>query len=62
MIFKNGYIKVIDFVLVKKLLIKLIYYWTPYYMIPEVNLDEGDTFEINFWSIEIMIYEFIYRG
>ena len=41
MIFKNGYIKVIDFVLVKKLLIKLIYYWTPYYMIPKVNLDEG---------------------
>ena len=46
MIFKNGYIKVIDFVLVKKLLIKLIYYRTPYYMIPEVNLDEGYSFGV----------------
>ena len=35
---------------------------TPHYMAPEVILGEGYTFNIDFWSISICLFEFVCGG
>ena len=60
MVLGNGFIKLIDFGTAKaisgqtKTLIG-----TPHYMAPEVILGKGYSFPCDFWSIAIMMYEFI---
>ena len=63
MILENGYIKVIDFGTCKEIIDKTYtIIGTPHYMAPEVILGEGYTFQVDFWSIGIMMYEFMCGG
>ena len=59
-VIENGYIKLIDFGTAKKIEDRTsTIIGTPHYMAPEVILGEGYSFQIDFWSIAICIYEFI---
>ena len=63
MVLENGYIKVIDFGTCKEILEKTnTIIGTPHYMAPEAILGEGYTFQVDFWSIGIMMYEFMCGG
>ena len=56
----NGYIKVIDFGTCKEIHDKTqTIIGTPHYMAPEAILGESYSFQVDYWSIGIMIYEFI---
>ena len=60
MILENGYIKLIDFGTAKAITDKTTtIIGTPHYMAPEVILGDGYSFQVDFWSIAICIYEFI---
>ena len=60
---ENGYIKLIDFGTSKRIEDRTsTIIGTPHYMSPEVILGEGYSFQIDFWSIAICIYEFICGG
>jgi cGMP-dependent protein kinase len=57
---KNGYLKLIDFGTAKEIedRTKTII-GTPHYMAPEILTGEGYSFQVDFWSISICMYEFI---
>ena len=60
MVLKNGYIKLIDFGTAKKCEDKAAtIIGTPHYMAPEVILGDGYSFQVDFWSIAICMYEFM---
>jgi cGMP-dependent protein kinase len=56
----NGYIKLIDFGMAKILKDKTnSIVGTPQYMAPEIILGDNYSFEIDYWSIGICLYEFV---
>ena len=56
----NGYIKLIDFGTCKEILNKTFtIIGTPHYMAPETLLNQGYGFEVDFWSVAVMMYEFV---
>ena len=57
---KNGYLKLIDFGTAKEIedRTKTII-GTPHYMAPEIITGEGYSFQVDFWSISICMYEFM---
>ena len=60
---KNGYIKVIDFGVAKYLKEKNYtntVTGTPHYMSPEVILSKPYSFEVDYWSVGIILYEIFY--
>ena len=62
MVCENGYIKIVDFGTAKILndddrTTTII--GTPHYMAPELILGEGYSFQIDYWSIAVCLYEFI---
>ena len=60
MIDSNGYLKMIDFGTAKILTdYTSTVIGTPHYMAPEVILGDGYSFQVDFWSIAICMYEFM---
>ena len=60
MVLTNGYIKLIDFGTCKEITEKTYtIIGTPHYMAPESLLNQGYSFQVDFWSIAIMMYEFV---
>ena len=56
----NGYIKLIDFGMAKILKDKTnSIVGTPQYMAPEIIIGDNYSFEIDYWSIGICLYEFV---
>lgn len=62
-LYSNGYIKIIDFGTAKKIEdFTSTIIGTPHYMAPEVILGAGYTFNVDFWSTAICMYEFLCGG
>ena len=60
MVSKTGYIKLIDFGAAKIINEQTnTIIGTPHYMAPEVIMGKGYSFQIDFWSVAICMYEFI---
>jgi cGMP-dependent protein kinase len=60
MVLENGFIKLIDFGTAKAIDEKTkTIIGTPHYMAPEVIMGKGYSFQIDFWSVGICMYEFI---
>eukprot|EP00811_Abedinium_folium_P033877 NODE_6809_length_1636_cov_11.925116.p1 GENE.NODE_6809_length_1636_cov_11.925116~~NODE_6809_length_1636_cov_11.925116.p1 ORF type:complete len:278 (+),score=67.89 NODE_6809_length_1636_cov_11.925116:741-1574(+) len=64
MLDQQGYIKLIDFGIAKKLAVKkttrtFTMIGTPHYMAPEVIKGHGYGTEVDIWSLGVMIYEFV---
>ena len=62
MVCENGYIKIVDFGTAKILNDEdrtTTIIGTPHYMAPELIMGEGYSFQIDYWSIAVCIYEFI---
>ena len=61
MILENGFIKLIDFGAAKYITDRThSIIGTPEYMAPEVILGDEYSFEIDYWSVGICLYEFVY--
>ena len=61
MVLSNGFIKIIDFGAAKKLKDKTnTIIGTPQYMAPEIILGDDYSFEVDYWSIGVCLYEFVY--
>ena len=59
MVLYNGYIKLIDFGTAKAINKKTkTLIGTPHYMAPEVILGQGYSFQVDYWSIAVCMYEF----
>ena len=61
MVLENGFIQLIDFGAAKNIEDRtnsLI--GTPQYMAPEVILGDQYSFEVDYWSVGICLYEFVY--
>ena len=60
-IMDNGYIKILDFGTAKEIVDRTsTVIGTPHYMAPEIIKGEGYTFSVDFWSIGICMYEFMF--
>ena len=60
MVVTNGFIKLIDFGTAKTMKDKTnTIIGTPDYMAPEVIMGKGYTFKVDYWSIAIMMYEYL---
>ena len=60
MVLPNGYIKLVDFGAAKEIIDRTkTIIGTPHYMAPEVLFGKGYSFEVDYWSIAICMYEFI---
>jgi len=60
MVLSNGFCKLIDFGTAKNIIDKTqTIIGTPHYMAPEVILGAGYTFKADYWSIAVMMYEFM---
>ena len=63
MILDSGYLKLIDFGTCKEVLDKTsTIIGTPHYMAPEAILGEGYSCQVDYWSIGVMMYEFVCGG
>ena len=63
MILDSGYLKLIDFGTCKEVLAKTsTIIGTPHYMAPEAILGEGYSCQVDYWSIGVMMYEFVCGG
>ena len=59
MVSENNYIKLIDFGTVKEIKERTsTIIGTPHYMAPEIIKGEGYSFQVDFWSIAVCMYEF----
>ncbi len=60
MVVTNGFIKLIDFGTAKSIKDRTdTIIGTPDYMAPEVIIGKGYSFQVDFWSIGVMMYEFM---
>ena len=60
MVCDNGFLKLIDFGTAKQIKERTsTVIGTPHYMAPEIILGEGYSFQVDFWSIAICMYEFM---
>ena len=61
MVLENGFIKLIDFGAAKHITERTnSIIGTPQYMAPEVILGDQYSFEVDYWSVGVCLYEFIY--
>ena len=59
----NGYLKFVDFGTAKEINERTsTIIGTPHYMAPEIILGKGYSFQVDYWSIAICMYEFICGG
>ena len=59
-LFNTGYLKLIDFGTAKKIVDHTsTIIGTPYYMAPEIILGQGYSFQVDYWSLAICMYEFM---
>lgn len=60
-VMENGYIKLIDFGTAKEVVDRTnTVIGTPHYMAPEIIRGEGYSYIIDFWSIGVCMYEFMF--
>ena len=63
MVLANGFCKLIDFGTAKSIIDRTqTTIGTPHYMAPEIILGAGYSFKVDFWSIAVMMYEFMCGG
>lgn len=61
MVLENGYIKLLDFGTAKEIQDRTTtVIGTPEYMAPEIIKGEGYSFGVDYWSIGICLYEFMF--
>ena len=61
MVLENGFVKLIDFGAAKHIMERTsTIIGTPQYMAPEVILGDEYSYEIDYWSVGICLYEFVY--
>ena len=61
MVLENGFIQLIDFGAAKNIEDRTnSIIGTPQYMAPEVILGDQYSFEVDYWSVGICLYEFVY--
>ena len=59
-LYNTGYLKLIDFGTAKIIMDRTsTIIGTPYYMAPEIILGQGYSFQVDYWSLAICMYEFI---
>lgn len=60
-IMDNGYLKLLDFGTAKEIIDRTsTVIGTPHYMAPEITRGEGYSFSVDFWSIGICMFEFMF--